>query len=157
MMRNMLACVFVAVAATVFYPAYGIAAPPKACSLVTTDQATAALGNAVAVGKPMTDKACRWSPAAKGDDLLTLEVSLTTIDRFNKFKTDTKATITSVSDLGDEAYYSVQLQAGKEAQVALVLKKGETAVIVHVFGGNKSAGEYQAKEKAIAALLVPLI
>jgi hypothetical protein len=42
-------------------------------------------------------------------------------------------------------------------QAALCVRKGQTAVIVHVFGGNKPAGDYQSREKAIAALLVPAI
>jgi hypothetical protein len=145
-----------AIGATIaFHPITGIAAPPKkvACSLATTEQVTAALGLPVGVGKPMTDKACRWSPPGNGDDLLKLEVQLTTTDRFNKFKTATSATIATVSGLGDDAYYSTQ--TGKDVQVALVIKKGETAAIIHVFGGKKSVAEYQSMEKAIAAALLP--
>ena len=153
-MRGIIACALAVTAALVFRPVTGIAAPKKvACSLVTTKQVTAALGSAVGVGKPMTDKACQWSQPGKGGDLLKLEVSLTTIDRYNQFKTASSATITTVGDLGDDAYYSTQ--TGKDVQVALVIKKGETAVIVHVFGGNKAVAEYQSMEKAIAAALLP--
>jgi hypothetical protein len=154
-MRGIIACVLAVMAALVFRPGTGVAAAPKkvACSLVTTEQVTAALGSAVGVGKPMTDKACQWSQLGKGGDLLKLEVSLTTIDRYNKFKTASSATITTVSDLGDDAYYSTQ--TGKDVQVALVIKKGETAAIVHVFGGNKTVAEYQSMDKAIAVALLP--
>lgn len=156
-MRRTIACVLAVTAAFVFRPITGTAAEPKkvACSLVTTEQVTAALGSAVGVGKPMTDKACQWTQSAKGADPLKLEVSLTTIDRYNKFKTASSATITAVTDLGDEAYYSTQ--AGKDAQVALVIRKGETAVIVHVFGGSKAVAEYQSMEKAIATALLPAL
>jgi hypothetical protein len=138
-------------------PVMGVAAPPKiACSLLTTAQVTAALGAAVGAGKPMTKEVCQWSQQGKGDDdLVKLEVSLTTLDRYNKFKTARNATVTPVDHLGDDAYYSVQ--SANNMQVALCLKKGETPVIIHVFGGKKTTAEYQAMEKAIAEAVLPAL
>jgi hypothetical protein len=154
-MRRIVAFCLAVVAAIAFRPVIGIAAPPKvACSLLTTAQVTAALGDPVGVGKPMTKQACQWSQQRKGgDDLLKLEVSLTTIERYNRFKTATSATVTTVGDLGDDAFYSTQ--TANNMQTALCIRKGETAVIIHVFGGKKPAPEYQSKEKAIAEALLP--
>src|SRR5689334_20294317 len=122
-MRKLVACGVVAVSAIVVRPVAGIAAPPKvACSLLTTAQVTAALGGEVGKGKPMTDKTCQWSEQGKGDAVTKLEVTLTTLERFNKFRTAGNATITTVEHLGDAAYYSVQNT--NDAQVALCFRTG---------------------------------
>lgn len=103
----------------------------------------------------MTDKTCQWSEQGKGDAVTKLEVTLTTLERFNKFRTAGNATITTVEHLGDAAYYSVQNT--NDAQVALCFRTGDTEVIVHAFGGKKSTAEYESIEKAVADALLPAL
>lgn len=156
-MRKLVACGVVAVSAMVVRPVTGIAAPPKlvACSLLTTAQVTAALGGDVGKGKPMTDKVCEWSQQGKGDDVMKLDVTLTTLERFNKYRAAGNATITTVEHLGDDAYYSVQ--NANTSQVALCVKKGDKEVIIYASGGKKPTAAYQSIEKAIAEALLPAL
>jgi hypothetical protein len=156
-MRTLVACCVVAVFAMVGRPVTGIAAPPKvACSLLTTAQVTAALAVAVGPGRQMTKEVCQWSELAKsGDDSVKVQVTLSTLDRYNKFKAARNVTVTAVAHLGDDAYYSAQ--TADNTQVALCLRKGETAVIVHAFGGKKTAAEYQSMEKAMAEAVLPAL
>ena len=109
-MRTALACGVVLIVALAPRPVTGIAAQAKAaCSLLTTAQVTAALGGAVGVGKQPTKQGCQWSQQGKaGDERLTLDVRLTTVDTYNKFTTDKSTTITPVGGIGDEAYYATQ-------------------------------------------------
>jgi hypothetical protein len=152
-MRKLLACVITAIAAIAFPPVSGIAAPQKvACSLLTTAQVTAALGGPVSAGKPMTKEACQWSQPGKGDDLLKTDVTLMTIERFNRFKTATNATVTAVSGLGDDAYYWTR--PADAMRITLCVRKGESAVFINVYGGKKPLAEYQSKEKAMAEALL---
>lgn len=156
-MRTLVACCVVAVSAMVGRPVTGMAPPPKvACSLLTTAQVTAALATTVGVGRQMTKEVCQWSEQAKsGDDQVKVQVTLTTPERYNKFKTAGSVTVTAVEHLGDDAYYSAQ--TADNTQVALCLRKGEVAVIVHAFGGKKTAAEYQTMEKAIAEAVLPAL
>jgi len=154
MMRSLVACGVVVIAAIAWWPVTGIAAPPTvACSLLTTAEVTAALGTAVGAGRQSTKQDCQWWQEGKGGDLLKLDVRLTTIETYNKFKTDKSVTITSVSGIGDDAYYATQ--TGNDIQAVLCVRKGETAAIIHAFGGKKSVAEYQSMERAIAAALLP--
>jgi hypothetical protein len=153
-MRRTVACGLAVVAVIAFRPITGMAAPQKvACSLLTTEQVIAALGP-VGPAKAMTKQTCQWTQQGKGGgDPLKLELSVTTLERYNRFKTAQNATITAVSGLGDEAYYSTQ--SANAAQTALCVRKGETALIIHVFGGKEPTAQYQSQEKAIAEALLP--
>jgi hypothetical protein len=66
----------------------------------------------------------------------------------------TVGTVTNVSGLGDEAFYSTFTQ-GHTTLTTLNIKKSAAAVTIRVSGGTKPAEDYQAKEKAVAAALVP--
>jgi hypothetical protein len=47
------------------------------------------------------------------------------------------------------------LKTGNTTNTTLNVKKGDTAVVVRVFGGQKPVEEYQAKEKAVAQAILP--
>jgi hypothetical protein len=136
-------------------PRVAAAPPSDPCALLTTTQASAALGGIVSAGKPLAGSVCQWSQQGKpGDVLLKLSVDIITPDHYARMKSVVAGTVTPVSGLGDDAYYAT-LQTGKTALTTLNVKKGGTAVVIRVSGGTKPAEEYQAKEKAVAQALVP--
>jgi hypothetical protein len=147
-----------AVIATLFllHPSRSAAAPPTdACALLTADQVGAALGGAVGPAKAIATGVCQWTQQGKaGDLLLKLDVTLVTPERFTRLKTVTIGTVTNVSGLGDEAFYSTFTQ-GRTTLTTLNVRKNASAVTIRVSGGTKPAEEYQAKEKAVAAALLP--
>jgi hypothetical protein len=138
------------------WPSSGPAATPAdACSLLTTEQVSAALGGSVGPGKTLATGVCQWTQLGKpGDVLLKLDVNLITPDHFTRLKTVTAGTVTNVSGLGDDAFYSTLTQ-GHTTLTTLNIKKGSAAVTIRVSGGTKPADEYQAKEKAVAVALIP--
>jgi hypothetical protein len=138
------------------WPSTGTAATPAdACSLLTAEQVSAALGGSVGPGKTLATSVCQWTQLGKpGDVLLKLDVNLITPDHFTRLKTVTAGTVTNVSGLGDDAFYSTFTQ-GHTTLTTLNIKKGSAAVTIRVSGGTKPADEYQAKEKAVAVALIP--
>ena len=134
----------------------GMAQPPAdVCSLLTTEQVSAALGGSVAAGKALTKGVCQWTQLGKpGDVLLKLDINLITPEHFTRLKSVTVGTVANVSGLGDEAFYSTFTQ-GQTTLAPLNVTKGSSAVTIRVSGGTKPAEEYQAKEKAVAIALVP--
>jgi len=132
-----------------------VAAPSDPCTLLTPAQASAALGGTVAAGKPLAGTVCQWQQQGKaGTELLKLDVNLITVERFARMKSVTVGTVTNVGGLGDDAYYST-LKTGRISITTLNVKKGETAVVIRVSGGEKPVEEYQAKEKAVAQAILP--
>jgi hypothetical protein len=132
-----------------------LAAPPDPCALLTPAQASAALGGTVAAGKSLASKSCRWHQEGKaGAELLLLDVTLLPPDRFAHTKSVTIGTVTNVGGLGDDAFYST-LKTGRTTVTTLNIKKGDTAVVIRVSGGEKPVEEYQAKEKAVAQAILP--
>ena len=133
-----------------------IAAPPTdACGLLTPAQASAALGGTVGAGKSVESTACQWAQQGRpGDVLLKLDVNLVTPERYARLKSVTVGTVTPAAGLGDDAYYST-LQQGRTTLTTLNVRKGNTAVVIRVSGGAKPAEDYQAKEKAVAQVIVP--
>lgn len=132
-----------------------VAAPADPCALLNAAQASAALGGTVSEGKPVVGKVCQWQQQGKtGADLLKLDVTLITPDRFARMKSVTAGTVTSVGGFGDDAYYST-LKTGRLAISTLNIKKGDAAVVIRVSGGTRPVEEYQAKEKAVAQAILP--
>jgi hypothetical protein len=145
-------CVVSAVAMMLQSPV--VAAATDTCALLTAAQATAALGGTVGGGKPFPGQACQWEQQGKGGDvLLKLNINVVTAARYERMKSVTVGTVTSVSGLGDDAYYST-LKTANDVITTLNVKKGDNAVVIRVFGGKKPADEYQAKEKAVAQTIV---
>ena len=132
-----------------------VAAPVDTCGLLTQTQASTALGVTLGAGKPLAGALCQWEqPGKPGDVLLKLNVDIVTAERFNRMKSVTLGTVTSLGGLGDEAFYAT-MKAGRTTLVTLNVRKGDTAVIIRVSGGMKPVEEYQAKEKAVAQVIVP--
>jgi hypothetical protein len=132
------------------------AAPPAdTCALLTQAQASAALGVPINAGKSLVGKVCQWEqPGKAGDELLKLDINVINVERFNRMKTVTLGTVTSVGGVGDDAYYAT-MKSGRTILTTLNVKKGDTALIIRVSGGTKPVEEYQAKEKAVAQAVVP--
>ena len=149
-------CAAMTAALLLLHPSAGVAAPPSdACALLTTAQASAALGGSVGSGKGLATGLCQWVQQGKpGDVLLKLDVNLITPEHFTRLKTVTIGTVTNVGGLGDAAFYSTFTQ-GRTTLTTLNVQKGSAAVTIRVSGGAKPAEEYQAKEKAVAAALLP--
>ena len=134
-----------------------VAAPPEPCALLTPAQATAALGATVGAGKPLASTVCEWKEEGKaGAALLRLDITVITPERFARTKSATIGTVTSVSGVGDDAYYAT-IKSGQTINTGLSVRKGGTAVVVRVMGigGQKAVEEYQAKEKAVAQAILP--
>jgi hypothetical protein len=140
------------------HPSTSVAAPPNdACALLTPPQVSTALGGSVGPGRALATGVCQWAQQGRpGDDLLKLDVNLVTPERFTRLKTVTIGTVTNVGGLGDEAFYSTFTQ-GHTTLTTLNIKKGSSAVTIRVSGGTKPAEEYQAKEKAVAVTILPML
>ncbi len=128
---------------------------PIRVRLLTAAQASAVLGGTVSDGKPVAGKVCQWQQEGKPRaELLKLDVNLITPDRFARMKSVTVGTVANVGGLGDDAYYST-LKTGSTTITTLNIKKGDTAVVIRVSGGQRPVDEYQAKEKTIAQAILP--
>jgi hypothetical protein len=140
----------------IFYFVIAVAArPADTCALLSQAQVSAALGVPVNAGKSLVGQVCQWEqPGKLGDELLKLDVNIVTVERFNRIKTVSLGTVTSVGGIGDDAYYAT-MKTGRSTVTTLNIKKGNTAVIIRVSGGTKAVEEYQAKEKAVAQAIVP--
>jgi len=156
MLRKIAVCGALGLAGVLVNSPVVAAAPPSdPCALLTTTEVSAALGGAVSEGKAIAGSVCQWSQQGKpGDVLLKLDVNIITPDRYARMKSVTVGTVTAVSGIGDDAYYST-LQQRNTALTTLNVRKGGTAVVIRVSGGTKPAEEYQAKEKTVAQALVP--
>jgi len=62
--------------------------------------------------------------------------------------------VTNVGGIGDDAFFAT-LNTGTTTNTTLNLKKGDSAVVIRVYGGKKPVEEYQAKEKAVAQAILP--
>ncbi|HEX7491923.1 MAG TPA: hypothetical protein VF337_09510 [Candidatus Limnocylindrales bacterium] len=122
-------------------------AEPDACTLLTADDAAAALGEAVDPGVVPTDgaRSCLWSTTK----LSTHAVEISVIG-MGSFKPDQKSipglTITQVSGIGDAAYF-VSMGGGYQD---LAFRKGQIALTVSVVLSGKSDSDLLALEKTLA-------
>lgn len=132
------------------------AATDDACSLLSAAQVSAAAAVSVGAGTyvtPTFKKTCTWTPS--GDDAKTVQsvtLLLQTTDAFEFGKKLTGAknvVITSVSGVGDDAYYLVI-----GAAVSMEVKKGNAAFKVTVYAGGTSVEKKQAIEKMLAQQVV---
>jgi hypothetical protein len=155
-MRRTLVAGWPALACAFAFSTSAWAAPATdGCALLTSAQASAALGGSVAAGKALTATVCQWEQSGKpGDELLKLDINIVTVERFNRTKSVSLGTITGAGGLGDEAYYAT-MKTGRTTLSTLNVKKGSAAVIIRVWGGTKPVEEYQAKEKAVAQAILP--
>ena len=138
--------------------------PDNPCALLTQDQVSAALG--VTVGAPLRTstilKTCTWVQVGAG--LIggkSLQVILRTADDHDKDKAlmkqmsamakededDATITVTSVSGLGDDAFYTT-MSPGPRA--TLSVKKGNVAFNVAVQSSQIPVEKQKAIEKTLA-------
>jgi len=131
----------------------GAAPPTDACSLLTQAQVGTALGVPVDPGKAPVPKSCHWDqPGKAGAELLKLDVTITDQKAFDNRKgMRGRSTVTSVSGLGDDAFY-YELASARLA--TLNVKKGNVVFVVRVWGGSKPVDEYKVKEKAVAGAIL---
>ena len=82
-------------------------AAPDPCSLLTTAQASAALGGSASAGTPLASTVCAWKQQGKpGDALLRLTITVITVERHDRTKSITAGAVTNVAGLGDDAFYA---------------------------------------------------
>ncbi len=127
--------------------------PGDACSLLTQTEVSAGLGVSVGAGYAPFPKGCQWKEQAKpGTAILLADLNGPDLKMFNNVKSMTaltRATLTQVSGLGDEAYFYYR-KAGKEVSEILWFRKGDNAFNVRVWGKTIPDADREAKEKAIA-------
>jgi len=126
---------------------------PDACSLLTAPQINGAMGVDMGTPKSIGTRGCQWrQPVKSGSSGVFADVTI--IDQ-NGYAIGKKAagtfTITPVSGLGDEAYYS---ESTNGELTSLRVRKGSAAFAVHVWGGPMPAAEAKSKELALAKLIV---
>ncbi len=125
------------------------AQPTEACSLLTPEQVSAALGISVGPGQhvPANNlKACGWTQqgsSTPGAKRVLLSIESTKFWAARKTPVD-GITKTPASGIGDDALYITTPPFG----TGLNVKKGEVALIVRVYGF--ATGQIEAKEKTLA-------
>jgi hypothetical protein len=134
-------------------PAANAAPPGDACALLTSAQVSAALGVSVGAGAyvtPTFKKTCTWTATTSGGGTVTLNLqSLDLYESGKKLASNGKVTTTSISGIGDDAYYF-----GTDKLVSLIAKKGSTAFKVAVYA-HIPVEKQQAAEKALALQVAP--
>jgi hypothetical protein len=118
-------------------------AGPAPCSLLTSAEVSAAVGANVGAAQPIANTGCSWSAPH-----IIVTVSLWDASDWAKFKTPLPGTTrTAVSGFGDDAFFSTMGSAEKQF-TTLTVKKGSTAYVIKVYGGN--ATDQLSKEKTLA-------
>lgn len=130
--------------------------PSDACGLLTKSEIDAAMGVPMGNPKSITAKACQWrQPVKPGDPGAIVDVTIIQARGYDMGKAaggSGPIKVTPISSLGDDAYSSA-MNAGKET--SLRVKKGDTYVAVHVWGGGVPIPQIAPKELALAKLIVP--
>jgi hypothetical protein len=118
-------------------------AGPAPCSLLSSAEISAAVGVTVGAAQPIATTGCSWS----GPHII-VSVSLWDASDWGKMKTPVPGmSRSSVAGLGDDAFFSTMGSAEKQF-TALTVKKGSTAYVIKVYGGN--AAEQMSREKTLA-------
>ena len=132
-------------------PTNGPATALDACSLITADEAAAAVGQPVAAGAVPEPGAhsCLFATRALSAD--GVEISITGLDTFNPTqKSIPGLTITPVSGIGDAAYY-LSMGAGSDV---LEVRKGSTTFSVSILRKGASDVQLQGDEKTLALAIL---
>jgi hypothetical protein len=125
------------------------AAEPVACSLLTQQQISAAVGAAVGTGAPIAaPTSCQWSGEGK---TVTLTINhprggQSPVDQFNAGKASSLPGIATepVSGVGEDAYY-VYFEGTKRAGCGLMVKKASSAFEIRVYGFDLDQAKVVAK------------
>jgi hypothetical protein len=136
-------------------PTNGAPTTLDACSLITADEASAAIGGEPvdpgAPPEPGANSCLFTSHPAQGIDLNSVEISITGA---GVFKPDQKSipglTFTPVSGVGDAAYY-VSMGAG---HVVLNVSKGQSTFSASVLLKDASDSQLMDAEKTLAMLIL---
>jgi hypothetical protein len=148
------ACLILA-AAAVLIPAAAHAQAP--CSLLTPDQIKAVLNSPVEPGQPGVAKNsndCTWSDA-DGEDRVYIALQpraafQTTRTRIEK----NGGQPTSVTGIGEDAFFVSSQQPGDTAAALYVLTKNHLLILT-VNGPNATQQQNQAFEKTLATRILP--
>ncbi len=120
------------------------AAQAAPCSLLTSAQVTAAVGVSVGEAQPIANTGCQWSAPH-----MLVTVSLWDGSKWDKMKTPVPGmNRSSVSGLGDDAFYTTMGPASGKQFATLSIKKGGTAYLIKVYG--PSVSEQMSMEKTLA-------
>jgi hypothetical protein len=142
---RLIACFIVGTA--IAHPAIA-ATPGDACSFLSPAQVSAALGAPVGAGTyvtPAFKKTCTWSATTSGGGTVTLNLQgLDLYEGGKKIASYGKVSTTSVSGIGDDAYYF-----GTDKLASLIVKKGSVAFKVAVYA-HIPVEKQEATEKALA-------
>lgn len=138
----------------------GVPMTPTACSLLTADEATAALGAVVNPGAGSVDpkeNACTFGGKALADMINFVEIAVVDPAEF----TPTRAPIPSVyersdaSGMGDQAYYvKSYLPNNSGISMTLYVRKGQTIIRIDVVHQGASDSQLMAAEKTLALAAV---
>jgi len=128
------------------------ATPTVACELLSQDRVGQALGVPVGAGTPIARPGtCQWFGKGR---FTTLTITLpknnqTPVDQFNAGKASKLAAVTvePVSGVGDEAYF-VSYAGTTRAGVGLVVRKGDSAFEIRVYGFEIDEGKKVGKSLA---------
>jgi hypothetical protein len=142
-----------ALTASILFSCAGLstAAEPAACAAITQAQIAAATGAAVGAGSQIgMATSCQWTGQGK---IVTLVIrrplaGKTPVDQFNDGKASKLPGITTeaVGGVGDDAFY-IYYAAAMRA-VGLVVKKGNSAFEVRVYGFDLDQAKPVAKTLA---------
>jgi hypothetical protein len=129
-----------------------LAADPFACSMLTQQQISAAMGVAVGSGVPiLAPTSCRW---AGEDKIVTLTITQprggqSPVDQFYAGKALTLPGMATqpVGGVGDAAYY-VSVGGTMRAECRLVVKKGSSSFEIRVDGFDLDKAKVVAKTLA---------
>ena len=132
-----------------------IVAAGDACSLLTQQQVSDALGVPVDAGKPISGPAsCQWIGKGRFATLTILQplAGKSPVDRFNAAKASTMPGVTKepVSGVGDDAFY-VSFSGTIRAGLGLSVKKGTTPFEIRVYGFDIDKAKPVAKTLAQSA------
>jgi hypothetical protein len=129
----------------------------KGCSIITSAEVGARLGVVVKPGFSMFATMCQWREQAKpGAAILIADLNGPDIKLFNSTKSAagfTGSTLRPVTGLGDEAFYLYK-KVGRNTSDVLWFRKGDQAFNVRIWGRQIPRAELEAKEFAIATLVM---
>jgi hypothetical protein len=114
------------------------------CSLLTSAQVTATVGVSVGAAQPIANTGCSWTAPH-----MIVTVSLWDGNKWEQMKAPFPGTNrSSVSGLGDDAFYSTMGPASGKQAATLTVKKGSTAYLIKVYGPTMT--EQMSMEKTLA-------
>jgi hypothetical protein len=132
-------------------PTNGTAKALDACTLITADEAAAAIGEPVDPGAPPEPGSSSCLFSAQAISINSVEITITSVADFNPDKPSiTGLTITKVSGVGDAAY-TLSIGPG---HIVLNVRKGQATFSVSVLLTSASNDQLLEKEKTLAGLIL---